>query len=153
MALLNVSFGIFALMPQGWMFMLSVIMIEAVIMSKRLAGKIFDTPTFVAAFISNFVSGVVGIVASIMLNGGWWLVVWFPWVSSHEVDGRNIGGMSLLAAYYLVALIVSLLIEGLLNILLLRHLYGKKEIVKATLVANAVTYAIGAILICLFVYL
>lgn len=133
--------------------MLSVIMIEAVVMSKCLAGKIFDTPTFVAALFSNFVSGVVGIVASIMLNGGWWLVVWFPWVSSHEVDGRNIGGMSLLAAYYLVALMVSLLIESLLNILLLRHLYGKKEIVKATLVANAVTYAIGAILICLFVYL
>lgn len=20
------------------------------------------------------------------LNGGWWLVVWFPWVSKHEVD-------------------------------------------------------------------
>ena len=143
----------FAFMPQGWMFMLLAVVVEASIMSLRLAGKKFYTPTYVAAFLSNIVSGAVGIAASMMLNGGWWLVVWFPWVSSHEVDGSDPLAMLSLVAYFLVALIVTLLIEGLLNILLLKHLYGKKAIVKATLLANAITYAIGAIFICLLVYL
>ena len=140
-------------MPPGWLFMLLVILIEAFTMSRCLAKTNYDNPSYCAAFFSNIVSGVVGILASVGITGGWWLVVWFPWVSSHEVDGSNLRIMFSLAAYYLVALIVSVLIEGLLNVWVLRRRYGKRETIKATLIANAITYALGAILIILFVYL
>ncbi|MBP5560373.1 MAG: hypothetical protein J6X70_01020 [Muribaculaceae bacterium] len=153
MTLLNVSFGIFAFLPQGWLFMLLVIVIEAIAMSRFLAKKTFNIPIFCTALFSNIVSGAVGITASLMLNGGWWLVVWFPWVSSHEVDGSSPQAMLSLTAYYLLALIGSVLIEGLLNTLLLQRHYGKRETIKATLIANAITYALGAFLIGLLVYL
>lgn len=152
MTQLNVSFGIFAFLPQGWLFMLLVIVIEAIAMSQFLTKKTFKLSIFGAALLSNIVSGAVGIIASLMLNGGWWLVVWFPWVSSHEVDGSSPQALLLLVVYYLVALIISMLIEGLLNTLLLKRLYGKTKTLKATLIANAITYALGAVLIGLLVY-
>ncbi len=133
--------------------MLLVIAIEAFIVSKRLAKKVFNLPCYGTVFFSNIVSGAVGIIASLMVNGGWWLVVWFSWVSSHEVNGSSPQALLSLVAYYLVALIISLLIEGALNTLLLKRHYGTKETIKATLAANAITYALGAILIGLLINL
>ncbi|MCR4964316.1 MAG: hypothetical protein K6A41_01515 [Bacteroidales bacterium] len=147
--LLNVSFGITAFLPMGWLFMAFVILGEAFLMSIYLAKKKADKRIYWSAAISNVVSGVVGIVSTMILNGGWWLVVWFPWVSSHEVDIHNPTQLTGLIIYYIIALILSVLIELMVNHLILRKQYPFKKTLNATLIANAFSYVIGAILIIL----
>lgn len=144
---LDVSFGIFAFLPMGWLFMAIVILGEAYLMCKYLIRKKFDKKVYISAAVSNIVSGATGILTSLKLNGGWWLVVWFPWVSSHEVDIRDPRQLWFLIMYYIVALMLSILIEVLVNYLFLRKQYNFKTTLKATLIANAFSYALGAIII------
>ena len=86
---LNVSFGIYAFLPMGWLFMAFVILGEGFLMTWHLIRKKFDKKIYLTAALSNIISGAVGIITTLELNGGWWLVVWFPWVSKHEVDIRD----------------------------------------------------------------
>lgn len=153
MTLLNVSFGIFAFLPPGWFFMALVILGEAFLMSMYLIRKITNKRIYLSAVASNLVSGVVGIIISMALNGGWWLVVWFPWVSSHEVNihkSRELWGFVL---YYLGALVLSVFIELLINYAILRKEYTFKNTLNATLIANACSYVLGAVLLLLLLFL
>jgi len=83
MIILNVSFGIYAFLPQGWIFMIAIILIECLILSNLLAKNWVDLAVFTTVTIANVCSGIVGFAGSMALNGGWWLVVWFPWVSEN----------------------------------------------------------------------
>lgn len=146
---LNVSFGIYAFLPMGWLFMAFIILGEAFLMSRCLVRKKFDKKIYLSATVSNIVSGVLGIITTMALNGGWWLVVWFPWVSSHEVDIHSRQEALALALYYIVALILSVLIELFVNWLMLQKQYPFKKTFRATLIANAFSYILGAVLIIL----
>ncbi len=146
---LNVSFGIYAFLPMGWLFMAFIILGEAFLMSRYLVRKKFDKKIYLSATVSNIVSGAIGIITTMALNGGWWLVVWFPWVSSHEVDIHSRQEALALVIYYIVALILSVLIELFVNWLMLRKQYPPKRILRATLIANAFSYILGAVLIIL----
>lgn len=151
--LLNVSFGIFAFLPMGWLFMAFIIVGEAFLMSKYLIQRKFNKRIWGSAAISNIVSGVIGIIITMILNGGWWLVVWFPWVSSHEVNIHNPIHLLGLIIYYFAAMILSVLIELLANHLILKKEYPFKKTLNATLIANAFSYFVGALLITLLVML
>lgn len=144
---LNVSFGIYAFLPMGWLFMAFVILGEGFLMSRYLIRRKFDKKIYLTATASNIVSGAVGIITTLALNGGWWLVVWFPWVSKHEVDIHDPQGLWGLIVYYAVALILSVLIELLVNHLMLRKQYPFKKTLHATLIANGFSYILGAVLI------
>ena len=146
---LNVSFGIYAFLPMGWLFMAFVMLGEGFLMSWRLIRKKFNKRIYLTAALSNIVSGAVGIITSLALNGGWWLVVWFPWVSKHEVDIRDPQSLLVLVLFYAAALILSVLIELLVNHLMLRKRYPFKKTLHATLIANAFSYILGAVLIAL----
>ena len=146
---LNVSFGIFAFLPVGWLFMALVILGEGFLMSWYLTGKKFEKKTYQTAALSNIVSGAVGIITTLELNGGWWLVVWFPWVSKHEVDIHDPQDLRTLVLFYVAALILSVLIELLVNHLMLRKRYPFRKTLHATLIANAFSYVLGAVLIVL----
>lgn len=146
---LNVSFGIYAFLPMGWLFMAFVMLGEGFLMSWHLIRKKFDKKLYLTAALSNIVSGAVGIITSLALNGGWWLVVWFPWVSKHEVDIRDPQSLLVLVLFYIAALILSVLIELLVNHLMLRKRYPFKKTLHATLIANAFSYILGAVLIAL----
>ena len=146
---LNVSFGIYAFLPMGWLFMAFVMLGEGFLMSWRLIRKKFDKKIYLTAALSNIISGAVGIITTLALNGGWWLVVWFPWVSKHEVDIRDPQSLLVLVLFYIVAMILSVLIELLVNHLMLRKRYPFKKTLHATLIANAFSYIIGAVLIAL----
>lgn len=140
--ILNVSFGIFALLPQGWIFMTIIILLECVILSYLTTKFRYDKLIYSTIFISNFLSGLVGFGISILLNGGWWLVVWFPWVSNHEV-GEN--AFNELMIYYGCAFVLTLLIEGLINYLFLRKTYPSSKILYYTLLINIISYTFGSI--------
>lgn len=150
-SLLNISFGIFAFSPPGQIYMAIVILGEAFILSKYLVGTKANKRIYLTSLLSNAVSGVVGIIISMMLNGGWWLVIWHPWVCSHEVNVHNSLQLKLFAIYYVVALILSVSIEFLVNHLMLKKLYAPKKILKATIWANLASYALGTLLLVLLI--
>jgi hypothetical protein len=110
----NASFGLYAFMPQGWVFMISIILIESLLISRLLTNDWQDFSVYKRVGISNITSGIVGIVVSMILNGGWWLVVWFPWVSDNEVNIHN-NQIYLLAIAYGLAFLLTLIIELPLN--------------------------------------
>lgn len=128
-----------------------VILCEAFILSKYLTHKRYDKKIYLTELLSNMVSGIAGIITTLYLNGGWWLVMWFPWVTSHEVNVREHKEVFWLIIYYVVAFILSLLIEWGINHLCLRKRYESQAIFRGTLRANIVTYAIGAFLLTLLI--
>lgn len=142
----NVSFGIFAFMPQGWIFMAFIILIESLIISRQLTQDWKDLAIYGRVTISNVVSGVVGILASLKLNGGWWLVVWFPWVSDNEVRLDNPNDIQGLLILYGLAFILTLLIELPLNKFLFKK-YPTRLTLKSSLIANIASYLIGTIVL------
>ena len=73
------------------------------------------------------------------------MVVWLPWVSSHEININNKEELICLICYYIVALILSIGIETFINLLLLKKKYDRKRIVMASIYANAASYALGTI--------
>ena len=133
----------------GWLFMAFVILGEAFLMSWYLTGKKIDKRIYLSAALSNIASGAVGIATTIALNGGWWLVVWFPWVSKHEVNIHDPQELWALVIFNTVALILSVLIELLVNHLMLKKRYPFRKTLYATLKANAFSYVLGAVLIVL----
>ena len=145
--LLNVSFGIYAFLPQGWLFMAFVISLECLIMTRILLPKWFDKRIYGLTTLTNFISGLIGIIISMILNGGWYLVVWFPWVSSHEIDLTKKEALQGLIIFYAVAFILTLIIETITNILFLRKRYQTNQIIKATVISNIISYAIWTIVL------
>ena len=147
MILLDVSFGIFAFLPQGWLFMAFVILIECLIMTKMLNQNWFDKRIYGITALSNVISGATGIIISMILNGGWYLVVWFPWVSSNEINLSNSESLKALIIFYVCAFILSIIIESLINWLFLRKRFRTNRILITTIIANIVSYAIGSIVL------
>lgn len=147
MVTLDVSFGIFAFLPQGWVFMAFVIFCECYLISKLLTAKWVNKRIYWVVAGSNITSGLVGIVTSMLLNGGWYLVVWFPWVSSHEINIHNKEALRALVIFYLVAFVVSIAIETIFNLLFLKKDYMVKKIIWATVIANIVTYLVGTLVL------
>jgi len=143
--LLNVSFGIFAFLPQGWVFMILIMLLESFIMSELLCKSKLNRRITAIVFFSNFISGIFGIVTTMIINGGWVLVVWFPWVSSHEIDISSTHELIGFMVFYFVAFILSVLIELLINHFKLRKIYPAGKIVKATILANIASYLVGSV--------
>jgi len=98
---------------------------------------------FITVTLSNIISGFIGGLISMLLNGGWWLVIWLPWVSDNEVNIET--GLNGLIIYYLLAFILTIIIETIYNTLLLKKEYKAMKIVKSTLLINILTYLIGSI--------
>lgn len=82
-----------------------------------------------------------------IINGGWMLVVWFPWVSSHEIDLSASNALMGFIVFYLVAFVLSVLIEILINYIILGRIYPFGKILKATLLANIASYLLGSIVL------
>lgn len=147
MILLDVSFGIFAFLPQGWIFMVFVIILECLAMTRLLLPKWFDNKIYKIAALSNIISGLTGIIISMIVNGGWYLVVWFPWVSSNEINLSHKGALKELMFFYVLAFVLTLIIETIINVLFLRNHYSNQKIIRATFIANILSYAVGSIVL------
>ena len=68
--LINVSFGIFAFLPEGWLFMILIMLLESFILSKLLCHKKIDKQIYISIFGSNIISGAVGIITSCLVSVG-----------------------------------------------------------------------------------
>ncbi len=144
MALLlaNVSFGILALMPKGWFFMACTVVLEAWLFSRLLFAVPWQRRAALTALTANVISGGAGFGLSILLNGGWWVVVWFPWVSHKEVNTTE--QVLWLSVYYLLAFLLSVTIETLCAQWLLQGRAEKPQIRRTCLLANLASYAAGS---------
>src|SRR4029079_5630289 len=141
--LANVSFGIIAITPIGWVFMALIILLECAILSRRLAAVWWDSKVARATTVANLVSGVVGFYLSLQHNSGWWVVVWLPWVSRNEVGIPS--QLKKFVVYYLVAFLLSILIEGVVEQIMLRSRYSGWKVWKASLLANFVSYLLASV--------
>ncbi len=72
------------------------------------------------------------------------MVVWFPWVSSNEVDLSNPNSKNSLIIFYVAAFVLTLLIETLINITRLKKQYPTQKIMSATIICNVISYVIGS---------
>jgi hypothetical protein len=144
---LNVSFGILAFLPLGWVFMILIMVMESVVMSELLCRKVLNGKITGTVFLSNIISGITGIIITMILNGGWWLVVWFPWVGRHEIDLSAPNALWDLTLFYFVAFVLSVLIEEAFNWLIMKKTYTSKKILGATLAANIASYLLGSIVL------
>ncbi len=75
------------------------------------------------------------------------MVVWFPWVGSNEIDLLDKENIYGLIVFYLLAFILTIIIETFTNWMFFRKLYTAKLILISTLIANIVSYAIGTIVL------
>lgn len=147
MDLINVSFGIYAFMPLGWLFMAFIILFECFIITRMLLPKWTDKRIFIFTSLTNLISGIIGIAISMILNGGWYLVVWFPWVSNNEIDLSQHDQLQPLIVYYLAAFFLTLLIEISTNSIFLGKYFSIKKIIATTLLANILSYAVGSLVL------
>jgi len=143
MPFLNTFFGKYATLPMGWFFMVILVAIEIVVMSQALKRTYFNGRVAGTALLSNTISGLAGAFASKAINGGLILVVWLPWVSSYEVDISGDDGLIILILYYAVAFVATVLIELLVNSIVLKKRHGFGEVLRATVIANVVSYLLG----------
>ena len=138
---LNVSMAILILMPQA-ILLLEVSLFYFLLKRQYKFGELFWRLA-----ISNLVSGVLGFVLSLSLNGGWLGAFWFPWVSSHEIEFMS----PYFIIYFLIIFIITLIIEIPINIFLFRKLgikWGKTLL--TSLLVNAITNIGCAFIIYLF---
>lgn len=139
----NVSFGILVVTPFGWLLMALVICLEALILSKVLRGVYWQGRIALASLVTNAISGICGVVISHLHNGGWWMVVWVPWVSANEVGAGNLSGF---IPFALVTCILSLAIESGTNLLLLRG-YPRRQVFKGTIYSNLISACLLSMII------
>lgn len=143
----SASFGKYATMPMGWIFMVCIIIFEAVLMSKILKPRKFDFGIMFSSAISNVASGAIGAAVSKAINDGWMLIIWFPWVSQLEVDTTNTNSLFEFALYLAAAFIGTVFIEVIINSILLRRNYYFKTVMRATIITNVISYIIGCLII------
>jgi biotin transporter BioY len=111
-------------------------------MSQILSRKSLNIRIIAPVVVSNIVSGALGAAVSKAINDGWMLVVWFPWVSGVEVDTANPESLYHLIIYFVVALVATVLVEILINGMLMKR-RGFKNVARATMIANVVSYLLG----------
>ncbi len=138
----NVSWGIYALMPQGWVFMLAIILIEAVVLSRGLTGSWWSRKVAIGATVANTISGAAGLFLSLKISS-LPIVLWMPWVSSDEVNLEK--EFALLSVCYCAAFLLSVLIEGVVLALMLKSVSSRRKIWLWCLLANVTSYLLGSI--------
>ncbi|HLP00825.1 MAG TPA: hypothetical protein VK163_02280 [Opitutaceae bacterium] len=143
--LANVSFGILAFTPYGWAFMTAIILIEWLVLSRVTARRWWSRGAGWAAFLANAISGLLGFGISLWLNGGWWLVVWMPWVSRNEVDWANPTTRQLLVLYSAVAFVLSVVIEVAVERFILGEQASRCRVWGGCLLGNVLSYLLGGL--------
>ncbi len=146
MPLLTTSFGKYASLPMGWILMVLVVVAEVIIISEILSRRTFNPRILLPVSVSNIASGLAGAFVSKTLNEGWMLVVWFPWVSSVEVNPDSTESLAQFVVYFVAAFIGTLIIEVLINGLLMKS-RGFKNVMRATIIANVITYLVACFIL------
>lgn len=96
-----------------------VILIACLILTKLFNQVWFNKKIYGVSALTNVISGIVGMAISMILNSGWYFVVWFPWVNSNEITLSNKESPNGLTIFYLGAFMLTVIAETLTNWLII----------------------------------
>lgn len=151
MMLLNVPFGAVLFMPPGWIYIISVIVLESFVASRYLKHKNWDKNLFLVLLSSNLLSGLIGLFIGLFLNLA--IVFWTPIFGRELWDFIASSGILLVFSSYLGVMLATILLEFLFNWLLLQKTYHLDQIFKMTILVNIASYILTSILILLILFL
>jgi hypothetical protein len=119
MIILNMFIGeLLAVIGFGFIAFIVVVIIEGVFISIRLSKKWLNKEIFSIVFISNLITTIIGVVFHFLRKG------------------LNLSYVT----YIIIALIISILIEGLINLAFLKRNYYRNIIIINTIYANIISY-------------
>lgn len=148
MLTLNVSFGLFALIsPLSWAYDMVVLVLESYLASRMLLKVRYDLQVYATVCLSNVVSGLIGLGLTLLLTGGWIIVIWLPYVGPREVTGPPLGPWGNFAMWYFLAFVLSVGIEFLVNWLCLRRRFDRRSLWRMTWKVNVITYLLGTVFV------
>ena len=145
MNLLDVVVGHFLPSLIGWAFLFFVLAAESLLLSKYLAKKWIDKRIFLIVIISNIITTIIGYIIFGQQGTSTHLLSWIP--TEYYGGHLLIKGM---VSMFIFSFILSVIIEAIFNLLMLKKNYAKKKILLGTTWINLFTYAVGGLIIFLF---
>jgi hypothetical protein len=129
----------------GWIFLVFVILLEGMILSKRLFAQALEKRCLAAALVSNLVTTVAGYLVFDEEKRGGHV---FSWIPVDEYRGSILIFQTLFL--FLACFLMSVLLEAVVNSLLLKEHKPWRQVARATLRANIITYVAAALVLALF---
>jgi putative flippase GtrA len=114
-------------------------LIESFLISYLLKRGFFNYKVIQSVLIANILSFVIEYVLSYIVSHGDRLFIWIPWMKTN-----------FFVEYYIsfpVILLITILIECIINWILLKSMIKLNQIIKATMIANVITWMI--LIICI----
>ena len=138
---LDIIAGIYLPNLWAWIFLIFVLIAEALILTLYLRREIFDKRIYYSILISNTTTTIIGYIFFDVNENGGHLFNWIPIYTYHRVLWEQ----TLLVI--VVSFIATTILEATLNLIILMKKHKKSDILKGTIWVNLVTYIIGAIII------
>ena len=145
MILLDIIVGYYLPSLFGWFFLCFVLLTESLVLAKYLKKAWFDRKVYLSVYLSNAITTIIGFILLDKENHGGHLLSWIP-VDHYQGDIRIDRTIFL----FIISFIGTVIVETLFNIMLLRKHDSKRKISFGTLLVNAITYTIGAIVILIY---
>jgi hypothetical protein len=155
MILLDVIIGYYIPKIFGWIFLIVVIFIEGFLFSKLLCKHWFNKLIFKSITIANVLTSLAGLIIGYILNClslydnhayGGYLLNWIP-IDTH----CNNLLLNRTIPFFLVSFALTVIVNSIINILMLRSIAKARKIFLLTLIANIITFAIVATVITIIV--
>ena len=138
---LDVIAGIYLPNFWAWIFLLFVLIAEALLLTLYLRKVLFDKKIYSCIIFSNSVTTFIGYYFLDEGHHGGHLFNWIPVYIYHGVLWEQTS-LLLIASF-----IVTTILEAILNFIFLRKEYKTKLILKGTIMVNLATYIVGTIII------
>ncbi len=145
MILLDVIVGYYMPHLYGWIFLMIVLLIESIILSKFLAGNWYNKSIAISVIISNIITTIIGYVIFDRDHTGGYLLNWVPIYDDH---GSIIFYTA--SAIFITSFIVSAIVETSYNLFALRKRYLKTQLIGGTILVNFTTYALAGLIFWLY---
>ncbi len=120
----------------GVLILSIVVVIEAIVLSKGLAIRTLDSRIFNSTLTSNIASTLLGLMG--FLSWAWDIIT--AWIKQLFGLPKDFMSMYFALAFIIIAFLLTLPIEGAINILILKRFYKIKNIIKYTIYSNSLTY-------------
>ena len=146
MKLLDVVIGNYLPSLFGWLFLVFVLAAESLLLSKYLAKTWVNKRIFLTVIISNIITTIIGFFMFDQEGGT--SVHLLSWIPTEYYGGHLL--IKSMISMFIFSFILSVIIEAIFNLLMLKKDYRKKKIMLGTTWVNLFTYAVGGLIIFLF---
>ncbi|MBS1638163.1 MAG: hypothetical protein JST26_19780 [Bacteroidetes bacterium] len=143
---LDVIVGFYMPQAAGWLFLVFVLLVESLCLSRWLSKSWFNTRIWLAVLAANAVTTLLGFVALDEQHHGGHLLNWVP-IDEHY--SRVIIGRTILI--FTTSFLCSVLIETILLYLLLKNHFIRLRIISGAILINVITYLIAGIILAWYI--